>query len=1716
MLHTKSDKSSGASLIEVILAIAIFSLVATAVIGLISNVFLTQAQAGQQTLAQIYAEEGMEAVRSIRRQAWNLLENGNHGIADTSGEWQFSGTSATIGDYTRTITVADACRDGLGDIVDCPGTSDIHTKKVTSEVSWTAIAGFTNDVTLVSYLTNWQSKDWIQSDWSGGPGQAVWSDPSRYWTDDGNIDFSSAGVIRLAGSVGGGPVSREWPFDTPANYSYDTDKIEVISSFGQLKLQSGIASGQTLNAGFDNFTSDSYDWTFTNPADYSYDPAKIEVVSDVAQLIASTSIGSVIDTLEFDLSQGSDPDIIHIANNIYAIAYRGPGSDGFVKTVQIDSNGIMLPITIDSLEYDTANGYTPSIINVAGNIYAIAYRGTGADGFIRTVEIDVLGNITNSIIDSLEYDTGNGYFPDLIQISSDIFAIAYQGNGTDGFIRTIQIDSAGNITDSVVDSYEYNNRRGSEPDIINISGDIYAVAHRGAGSDGFISTVSIDSAGNIGTVIDTLEFDTADGYEPDIINVFGDVYVVAYRGTGSDGFAVTMTIDSLGNVGDTVIDTIEFDQIYGGMPDIVNITGDNYALVYRGPNDDGFVSILNIQIDGQIADSVVDTFEFDAGTGIYPKIINVGINIFAVAYQGPATDGFIKTIEILAGYDTGLPTINSNSSYVSPGITTWSSFIETATKNGGEIYYQLSDGATWYWWDGGVWTVAGASDYNTAIEVNTNISSFSVVSEQIMFRAFMESDGTQQVQLDNIEIGSVIFEGWSYYDWDWQTGEVDPSGNIQTTGGNPGNWVDIYFPRGSGDSVGGFWQQEFITTVDNPDNVAVAFDGAVFQFPDIPTNLIAYVFVDNAPGEPTLGTQVWSSVPISGTIPWTNFNIDATSAVSNAGTYYLKLAVGLQQGSFNRGPYQMGFDNAQLSWSKGLSGYSDNSPTIQPISSFQPTEVTSWTAFSEVANKNGGEIYYQLSDDDGTTWYWWDGDSWERDVAIPGGLSMEVGQVSVGDTWQLVNTQVSYANPVVIASFVMSSNILPVSVRVRNVMPDSFEIRLENPSGSTLSSDIVNYMVIEEGTWTVGGTTIEAHRYNTATVGSSSGWNADSMSYDNVYGTDPIVLHQLMSDNDPAWITTWVSQNGSQTNPPNTSGFQMALNCAETCTSHGASETIGWVAIQMSVTDTVNGVDFETQRTADNVTGYPNCINTSLLQSYSVAPIVLSSMLEMDGGNGGWNVICNQATSQAGFHSEEDQVGDSERSHTGETHGFLAFANGFFIDGGGGGASTTNYNTADIINTNISEFPVDNLKILFKVFLVGDGTQQVQLDTVTIEGENISLSMEVGQVTTDHQWTTVNTLNTYTNPVVVANFYEAANTLSASVRIANVSNSSFQIKLQNPTDSLLNPDVISYMVIEEGTWDIGSAVIEAHRYDTSTLAYRGNWIGDSQTYDNTFSVSPIILHQIMSNNDPDWVTTWVSRTGVRSSPPDTSGFQIAMNCAEACTSHATLETIGWVAIEINVTDVVEGVVFETQRTSDSVRGHDNGCYTFNFNNSFAGMPVVIPAQLEMDGNDGAWGLMCNLASTFVGLHAEEDQVGDSERAHTTETFGFLVFANSFRVEGGGGGSGYATYGEFESSAFDTGNISSFNLISWIEILPTLSENIRIQVATAPDAGGTPGVWSAWTGITGAVTYYDDPIETLIPSISGHNDDQWVKYRVELTGGGTDTPTLDEITINYTP
>ncbi len=199
----------GFSLVEALLAAGAFSLVVTVLAGALVLGQQSSVGSGKRSRAVELAEEGVEAVRSIRDQALNELQYSQSGVGISSNTWAFlgEGTTETIDEFTRTTTFADVCRNGSKAIVACPGSyTDPRTKQVTVTVTWSGGPAATGSVSRTTYLTDWEASTWTQTDWSGGSGQATWSDITRFDSSDGNVNTSVAGEVTLAASGSGSPI----------------------------------------------------------------------------------------------------------------------------------------------------------------------------------------------------------------------------------------------------------------------------------------------------------------------------------------------------------------------------------------------------------------------------------------------------------------------------------------------------------------------------------------------------------------------------------------------------------------------------------------------------------------------------------------------------------------------------------------------------------------------------------------------------------------------------------------------------------------------------------------------------------------------------------------------------------------------------------------------------------------------------------------------------------------------------------------------------------------------------------------------------------------------------------------------------------------------------------------------------------------------------------------------------------------------------------------------------------------------------------------------------------------------------------------------------------------------------------------------------------------------------------------------------------------------
>lgn len=303
------------SVIEVVLATAIFAIFATgAAIALISGLSLNQS-AVEQTVANQYAAEGMEATRSIRNQNYANLVNGTYGLGTTGGVWTFSGSQNVFDKYTRTITIADVLRDANGNIATSGGTLDVNTKKIAVNVSW--LTGVRSLVTgLTTYLTNW-SGDTLTVPGNIGDGLLVYSDGST--TPKGRSFDVATGLFGSENSATVGASARSFALRTSPT------KQEAIVSYTD--------SGGALRVLCYDGTNWSEDWTVnvggtatTRRFDVAYETNSGKVV-----VLYSTNAGSnelAFRTKPSSASCGS-------ANWTAATTFDSPGTTGVVHWVKM-------------------------------------------------------------------------------------------------------------------------------------------------------------------------------------------------------------------------------------------------------------------------------------------------------------------------------------------------------------------------------------------------------------------------------------------------------------------------------------------------------------------------------------------------------------------------------------------------------------------------------------------------------------------------------------------------------------------------------------------------------------------------------------------------------------------------------------------------------------------------------------------------------------------------------------------------------------------------------------------------------------------------------------------------------------------------------------------------------------------------------------------------------------------------------------------------------------------------------------------------------------------------------------------------------------------------------------------------------------------------------------------------------------------------------------
>lgn len=315
------------------------------------------------------------------------------------------------------------------------------------------------------------------------------------------------------------------------------------------------------------------------------------------------------------------------------------------------------------------------------------------------------------------------------------------------------------------------------------------------------------------------------------------------------------------------------------------------------------------------------------------------------------------------------------------------------------------------------------------------------------------------------------------------------------------------------------------------------------------------------------------------------------------------------------------------------------------------------------------------------------------------------------------------------------------------------------------------------------------------------------------------------------------------------------------------------------------------------------------------------------------------------------------------------------------------------------------------------------LDGVTAStSDSIELSNDIGEYGTttvnNNDWTTVNTLLTYDNMVVVASPKYAFNgsTNGRTVQVRNKTADSFEIKAENYTLSLAGTTDIDYIVMEAGDWQIqdgggGLRIIAGTQESVSVVegSNPGYTTGSVVDFNPDFGSTPGALVTVSSANGSKWVGAFVD-DGTQTGEVGTTEMHVSLGISLDTDTVRVPEDIDYIAFEVGTGDN-NGTLFDAFNTGNTITESETESAT-TFNQTFSSAPQVIVVQNNANnGGDGGFAQVdTDTVVTATDLDITIAEIGASAGNHATEDVSVLAFENGTGIitresSSGGGLSG---------------------------------------------------------------------------------------------------------------
>jgi hypothetical protein len=254
--------------------------------------------------------------------------------------------------------------------------------------------------------------------------------------------------------------------------------------------------------------------------------------------------------------------------------------------------------------------------------------------------------------------------------------------------------------------------------------------------------------------------------------------------------------------------------------------------------------------------------------------------------------------------------------------------------------------------------------------------------------------------------------------------------------------------------------------------------------------------------------------------------------------------------------------------------------------------------------------------------------------------------------------------------------------------------------------------------------------------------------------------------------------------------------------------------------------------------------------------------------------------------------------------------------------------------------------------------------------------IEMGEVFVNHQWQRVSFTGIFIDPVVVAKPASLNDPKPGVVRIRNVDETGFDIRIQewDYLKGIHGYENVSYLAIEKGYYVLPEGIImEAGAFEADGNNFR------FRPYSGTFNQIPVVIASITSVKDPTAVTGRISNVSQ-------NGFEYFLQREEKNKRKHGVETVSFIAFE-PFSGVMNQLKLEVGTTGNQV---NHNFHYLSYKEKFSNIPYFLADMQTTNDSDTANVRWRNKNHYGLEIHISEEKSRDAELNHNNENLGYII------------------------------------------------------------------------------------------------------------------------------